>query len=51
MKTLLSASLLALLPMSAFASVVVEAPEPGTLGLLAAGVGVAAYVANRRRRK
>lgn len=53
MKALLSASVLALLPLSVFASTLVPpaaVPEPGTLGLLAAGVGAALYVMNRRRK-
>lgn len=50
MKALLSASMLALLPLSVSASTAAKVPEPGTLGLLVAAVGAALYVMNRRRK-
>ncbi len=51
MEKIFSASMLILLPFSAFASAEPQVPEPGTLGLLALGVGAAIFVAKRRGRR
>jgi hypothetical protein len=53
MKRIFSACALMLLPLAAFASngPIASVPEPGTLGLLALGVGAAALIARRGRRK